>query len=109
MANTWPLHGQHTCLNSKNLYSSIKGQCDKPLPSLIYPGLPALPWSPRLLTDCKGGNMAANKPKILFWEHSANTCSGLGATNFSSTVFKDEGPVLKNQVTRYLGKSKLLQ
>ena len=39
------------------------------------------------LTDFKGGNMAANNPKILFWEHSANTCSGLGVTAFSVMGF----------------------
>ena len=42
------------------------------------------------LTEFKGGNMAASNPKILFWEHSANTCSGLGITAFSSMGFWEE-------------------
>lgn len=36
-----------------------------------------------------GGSMASN-PKILFWEHSANTCSGLGITAFSSMGFWED-------------------
>ena len=42
------------------------------------------------LTEFKGGNMAASNPKILFWEHSANTCSGLGITAFSSMGFWED-------------------
>ena len=42
------------------------------------------------LTEFKGGSMAASNPKILFWEHSANTCSGLGITAFSSLGFWED-------------------
>lgn len=34
--------------------------------------------------------MAASSPRTLFWEHSANICSGFGVTAFSSMVFGDD-------------------